>query len=85
MWKVYEDYLNRVFLPLTESTRLLSLFKAYDQEKGHGCKSKGSKKKNEFKWVVSMQWIYMDALKDNFLVMKKMSSFPHNLQIWWQI
>jgi len=48
MWKVYEDYLNRVFLPLTESTRFHSLFKAYDQEKGHGCKSKGSKKK---KWI----------------------------------
>jgi hypothetical protein len=44
MWKVYEDYLNRVFLPLTKSTRLHSLFKAYDQEKGHGCKFKGSKK-----------------------------------------
>jgi hypothetical protein len=45
MWKVYEDYLNRVFLPLTKSTRLNSLFKAYDQEKGRGCKFKSSKNK----------------------------------------
>jgi hypothetical protein len=46
MWKVYEDYLNRVFLPSTKSTRLNSLFKAYDQEKGHGCKFKSSKNNN---------------------------------------